>query len=508
MAITTTKLDSPADVPATPRSPAPVSQPGPALPAIGLGLLSGVLIILAYPPFNAWPLAFVAFVPMIVGQHRVASARWSGAVFGIGVGTMLAGAFSIGLYQDRVAPFFQVLPVYFAVIFTLAMWRSRRFHERTGYRWLWITSPLAWVAVDFGRNLGALSSLGGTWGNPVYTLFHAKTFLQPISVFGMYGLELLVLVVNYAVATAVIRRIDGRPLPARLLAGVMAAVLAWALLGAGLMGSGGRTVRVAAIQTGTAGFHGDAQMEQRLQRDIAQTRAAAAQGAKLAVWSEVGLPFDPTTSHTAQLQAVARDSNIAISIGYGYDDTKGRHHNEVRLLTPDGKFSEPYGKDHPGTFAGDYSDTGGTYPVTHTSFAAIGTVICYDMDFTDTARKMTRNGARLIAASSSDVFAIADTHYTHLIFRAIENRVATVKGDKGYDSTIIDPWGRVEKLTTDPSGRAQRTLVADVPLGSGKSPFVSLGDWIGWLALLATAGVVVGAKVTGRRRANAETPTA
>jgi apolipoprotein N-acyltransferase len=148
--------------------------------------------------------------------------------------------------------------------------------------------------------------------------------------------------------------------------------------------------------------------------------------------------------------------------------------------------------------------------VTRTSFAAIGTVICYDMDFTDTARKMTRNGARLIAASSSDVFAIADTHYTHLIFRAIENRVATVKGDKGYDSAIIDPWGRVKKLTTDPSGRGQRTLVADVPLGSGKSPFVSLGDWVGWLALLATAGVVVTAKVTGRRRAEAgaETPTA
>jgi apolipoprotein N-acyltransferase len=316
----------------------------------------------------------------------------------------------------------------------------------------------------------------------------------------MYGLELLLLVVNYAIATAIIRRIDGAPLPTRLLAGVLAAAVAWTLLGAGLMGNSSHTVRVAAIQTGTAGFHGDAQMDERLRRDIAQTRAAAAQGAKLAVWSEVGLPFDPTTSHTAELQAVARDSNIAISIGYGYDDAKGRHHNEVRLLTPDGKFSAPYGKDHPGTFAGDYSDTGGTYPVTHTSFAAIGTVICYDMDFTDTARKMTRNGARLIAASSSDVFAIADTHYTHLIFRAIENRVATVKGDKGYDSAVIDPWGRVLKHTTNPSGHGQRTVVADVPLGSGKSPFVSFGDWTGWLALLGTAGIVVGAKVTSRRR--------
>ncbi|MBV9665494.1 MAG: hypothetical protein JOZ37_16110 [Actinobacteria bacterium] len=512
MAITTEKLEtSAASTSATPPSAPPaVPQPSTLLPALGLGLLSGVLVILAYPPFNAWPLAFVAFVPMIVGQHRVAPPRWSGAVFGVGIGVMLAGALSIGLYQDRVAPVFQLLPVFMAVIFAVAMRRSRRFHERTGYRWLWITTPLAWVAVDFGRTLGALSALGGTFANPVYTLFPIKTFLQPISVFGMYGLELLLLVINYAIATAIIRRLDGKPLPTQLLAGVLAAAVAWTLLGAALMGSGGRTVRVAAIQTGTDGYHGDAQMEARLQRDIAQTKAAAAQGAKLAVWSEGGLPYDPTTSHTAELQALARDNNIAVSIGYGYDDAKHRHHNEVRLLTPDGKFSEPYGKDHPGTFAGDYSDTGGTYPVTRTSFGAIGTVICYDMDFTDTARKMTRNGARLIAASSSDVFAIADTHYTHLIFRAIENRVATVKGDKGYDSAVIDPWGRVRTLTTNPSGHGQRTLVANVPLGSGKSPYVSLGDWMGWLALLGTAGVIVAAKVTARRRTSddAESPSA
>jgi apolipoprotein N-acyltransferase len=252
---------------------------------------------------------------------------------------------------------------------------------------------------------------------------------------------------------------------------------------------------VAAIQTGTAGATTDAELRVRLQRDIAQTRQAADQGAKLAVWSEVGLPFDPTHQHTAELQALAAEKHIAIAIGYGYTDSQGRHHNEVRLLTPGGAFSDPYGKDHPGTFAGDYSDTQGTYPVVHTAFGPVGTVICYDMDFTDTARKMTRNGARLIAASSSDVFAIADTHYAHLVFRAIENRVSTVKADKGYDSAVIDPWGRVVKVTTNPSGRTQRTVVADVPLGSGRSPFVSLGDYVGWLALVATAGTLAAAAV-------------
>ena len=50
----------------------------------------------------------------------------------------------------------------------------------------------------------------------------------------------------------------------------------------------------------------------------------------------------------------------------------------------------------------------GTAVVKQTDFGVIGSVICYDMDFTDTARKMTRNGARLIAAPSNDVEAITE----------------------------------------------------------------------------------------------------
>lgn len=496
MAITTTKLDT-----ATKETerPAPATTAEPAdrlLPAVALGLLTGALATLAFPPFGLWPLIFVAFVPMAVGQHRVAPARWSGIVFGVGIGTFIAGQLSVGLHEGDVAPFFEAMPLYFAGIFALVMWRSRRFHTRTDYRWLWITTPLAWVAVDFIRCVGALSSLGGTWANPVYALYRHPTFLQPISVLGMYALELLVLVVNYAIATAVIRRVDGRPLPVRPLAGVAIAVLVWGLLGAALMGSGGPTVRVAAVQTGTAGRP----WQLRYQRDIAQTRAAAAQGARLITWSEVGLPFDPRVEHTDEIKALAAQTKAYLAIGSGFDDAQHRHHNQVVLVSPDGTVSQPYGKDHPGTFANDFSDFGGTYPVVHTPFGTVGTVICYDMDFTDTARKMTRQGARIISASSSDVPAIADTHYTHLVFRSIENRVSTLKGDKGFDSAIIDPWGRIQKLTHNPSGHAQRTLVDTVALGSGKSPFVSFGDYMGWLAVIATVVIVIVSKVGAVRR--------
>jgi apolipoprotein N-acyltransferase len=473
--------------------------------ALGLGLLSGVLATLAFPPFGLWPLIFIAFVPMIVGIHHVAPPRWGKVVLGLGVTVFIAGQLSPGLAEGEVAGVFQLLPLIFGLLFMAIAFRSQAFHARTGYRWLPITTPLAWVAIDSIRasGSGAFSALGGTFVNPVYTLYNLPTFLQPVSVTGIYGLELLVLVVNFTIGALIVRRLAGQPLPRLAPALVAGAVAVWLIAGMALMGSpaaGAKTVRVAAIQTGTDGDAPATVKDQRFARDVAQTRAAAAQGAKLAVWNEVGLDFDPQKEHTDELKALTRETGVHIAIGYGFDDSKGRHHNEVVMLSPDGTFSQPYGKDHPGTFAGDYSDTQGTYPVKQTEFGVVGTVICYDMDFTDTARKMTRKGARLLAASSNDVETITDTHFTHLVFRAIENRVPTIKADEGYDSAIIDQWGRILQVTTNPSGQVQRTLIADVTMGSGKSPFVSLGDWFGWLAVFGMVASVVLSRLSVRRR--------
>lgn len=475
------------------------------LGALGLGLLSGVLATLAFPPFGWWPLIFVAFVPMVVGTHWLAPPRWGKAVLGVGIAAFLAGQLSAGLADGSVAMVFQLMPLIFGLIFMGIAWRTQSFHARTEYRWLAITTPLAWVGIDVIRAGGSsvFNALGGTWAMPQYALFRIPTFLQPISITGLYGIELLVLVINFAVAAVIVRRLHGLPTPKLMPALVAGAVVVWTVLGFVLMGSpasGDRTVRVAAIQTGTDDPAPDAVKAQRFARDVEQTRAAAARGARLAVWNEVGLDFDPRVEHTDELKALARDDNIYIAIGYRVTDERGRRHNEVVILSPDGTFSDPYGKDHPGTFAGDYSDTQGTYPVKKTDFGVIGSVICYDLDFTDTARKMTRNGARLLAAASNDVEAIADTHYTHLVFRAIENRVPMVKADTGYDSAIVDQWGRVKAVTTNPSGVVQKTLIADVTLGSGKSPFVSLGDWFGWLSVIATLAIVVLSQFTVRRR--------
>ena len=104
----------------------------------------------------------------------------------------------------------------------------------------------------------------------------------------------------------------------------------------------------------------------------------------------------------------------------------------------------------------------------------------------DTARKVARNGATLIAVPSGDWPGIADKHYAHVVFRAVENRVAMIKADRSYDSAIIDPYGRIVRSVVSREG-SQSTLVADVTVIQANPPQRYLGDWIGWLSM---AGMV------------------
>jgi len=247
---------------------------------------------------------------------------------------------------------------------------------------------------------------------------------------------------------------------------------------------GTETVDVAAIQptvstAANAMKDNDELVQQTLERMKTQIREA---GAQFVVWPEGAFLWDPQVDDKLDLRGLTAETGAYLATGYGVFTEKGLR-NEATVLSPEGEFLGVFGKDHPVVFAGETSLSRGTYPVYDTPLGKIGTIICYDLDYTDTARKVTRQGAQLIGVPSNDWSSIADKHYTHVVFRAVENRVAMVKADGSFDSAIIDPYGRILALAVNPQG-GEATLVADVPLGSGKGTLTSLlGDWTGWMAL-------------------------
>ena len=480
---------------------------GAATAGVALALLSAVLAALSLPPYPVWPLVFVAFVPMLVAQHRILPPRWAALAPGITIGLYFGSQMLRSLREAGVPFVVQLLPLYAGLMAAALAWRSRRFHEQTGYRWFFLATPAAWVAIDFLRGSG-VAVLGGTWGNPAYALWSQAPLIQPVSIFGTYGLELLILVVNWSIAGMAIAALDrsGRPhartfalrRAAGPLAGCAVAAAAWTVLSFSLDGGPRVTVRVAAVQPGPGGSSAE-----ELRRDVEQTREAARAGARLVVCREGGVGFDPRRQRTSEFTALARETGVYLVVGFSARLPDGKRQNMAAVFSPDGQLVGSYGKDHAGTFAGDFSDVRLGHPVWRTAIGGLAVIICYDLDFTDTARAMARGGAQIIAVPSNDpVPSLAETHYTHLVFRAIENRLSLIKADRMRDAAAVDPWGRVAGKIIDRQGR-RSTLIADLPPGTGQSPYVRLGDWAGWLATAVSASFVILSSIGRRRRAPA-----
>lgn len=224
-------------------------------------------------------------------------------------------------------------------------------------------------------------------------------------------------------------------------------------------------------------------------RLIEDTKIAKNLGANIVAWPEGALNFDPKVQDSEIFINLSKELDLYIVIPYGVMEDRG-YRNEVTIISNKGEFLGVFGKDHPVVFAGETSITKGTYPVYNTELGNLGTIICYDLDFTDTARKVVRNGAQILLIPSADWPEITYKHYTHAIFRAVENNVSVVKSEWAYDSCFIDPYGRIINKSLDPKGK-RSVLVEEVPLGNGKTIQILLGDNIGWASLFGMIVIMI-----------------
>lgn len=485
---------------------------------LALSALSAGLLVLAFPPFNLWFLVWVSFVPYLLAQHRVMPPKLSAVAAAAFNGLWLWGY--LGPVFGGSGNFMAYLPLFVAALSLLTEGSARRFHARTGYRYFMLQGMAAWVGSEMVR---IFIPIAGTWGFVAYTLHSQPWLIQPASIFGIFGVSALIILINFALGLGALRLLDRQgwdvepygvdadAAGADAAAPAAAQVRRWLAIAGGTLAGwvalslllfaapadpGSTTARVAAIQPSASpilsAFTDRDELVADLQaRMVAQTREAAAQGAEVIVWPEGALQVDPQETDALGLVDLARETGAYLVIGYVAEVSDALFRNEATVISPAGEFLGVFGKDHPVVFGGETSPTRGTYPVYDTPLGVMGTIICYDLDFTDTARKLARQGAQLIAVPSNDWPGITHKHYTHVVFRAVENRTAMVKADGGYDSAIVDPYGRVLSLATYPEG-GEATLVNDIPLSTGRTAAVRLGDWFGWLSLAGLAFFTVG----------------
>jgi apolipoprotein N-acyltransferase len=136
-----------------------------------------------------------------------------------------------------------------------------------------------------------------------------------------------------------------------------------------------------------------------------------------------------------------------------------------------------------------------------------GVLVCYESIFAGLSRRYRLQGADFVVNITNDAwFGREDEwwsqsgalwqHPSHLVLRAIENRVGIARAANTGISQTVDPLGRVHNETK----LFERTIfTADVLTTDGLTLFTRTGDLVGWLAALAAAFGAVLPRIRQRR---------
>ncbi|MEW6402210.1 MAG: nitrilase-related carbon-nitrogen hydrolase [Chloroflexota bacterium] len=482
---------------------------------IALSALSGLMLLLAFPPYGLWPLAWFAVVPALLAQYRLLPAKWS-SLAQVVFSAVWLGPFLARLFGAGYGPVFQYLGIWIAILnFFLA--KDRKFHDLTKYRWFTFQGVINWVGFEMIR--ATFIPIIATTGFIGYTQATQPWLIQPVSIFSVYGLNLIIILVNYALAQAAMAWLDHKwsaedviPLNAgsarRWLAGAGMALVAWIGLSLVILNSmpDMPRVRVASVRPNfPLPAHQDTVNTSQVRFDAfaEQAREAAAQGAQIIYSPEMMFNFDPQVEYTEQFRALARETGAYLFITYSVGIEGQPWRNESVMLSPAGEFSQVYGKNHTWLIGEPNTPSAGVFPVYDTPLGKLAGLICHDANYTDVARKLTANGAQIIAAPYREFGGFGEQAWTNALFRAVENRTAVVISGVATVSGIMNPDGSLVALDTNIDG-SRVTLVGDVTLGAGKAPYTSLGDILGWAALAAYVFFMFYPSVVEKRMKKAE----
>jgi (R)-amidase len=212
------------------------------------------------------------------------------------------------------------------------------------------------------------------------------------------------------------------------------------------------------IVDGAAGVGG--KNVQRVLQIIGQ-RAA---GTDLIVFPETtlsGFPTRDTIADVAEpidgpsLTAVrnaAREARVAVAVGLAERDGS-RFFNTTVLVDEHGEIALRYRKTH--LWASDVGvfEPGDRYEVCSFKGLTVGILVCYDIEFPETARAVASLGADLLIVTNGNMDPFGPVHRRAIVARAMENQMFAAlvnrigSGDDNLtfpgESALIDPLGDV-----------------------------------------------------------------
>jgi apolipoprotein N-acyltransferase len=495
-----------------------------------LALLSASFHVLAGPPFGAWPLAFVAVVPLCVAVSEVGGTRAAGLGWLTGFATMAGGYF----WLPASLLGFTSLPGVAAIAITVA------FHALHAFRW----ALGAWLFARLGsRKVGALAVVGAFLSAesvfpetfPFYlgALLHEKPeLIQVAELGGPLATSFIALVVNAGTFGCVraLGRSSGDPgRKQALLRGLGLAAATWCcawLYGALRMGQVAARVEQAPTETwGIVQANVDPRARKvgpdALSAELDLTRELVSSGPlALASWSESAVPgeepdkqaaqslerrltrrlgvpllFGATLTHSSrEAQAAEQFNSVLLSDEHGSICPSCRYDKQILL---------PFGEYLPGeswapALRAAFPNTGHFVAGPRTGplefhGRLVGVTVCYEDLHSLYVSGLVKAGAGIIVNLSNDAWfshgAAAEWHFALAKLRAVEQRRFFVRATNNGVSALVGPTGRV--LNRAPA-LVEATLSGRVAFLEGRTPFSYVGNWPWWILSLLTMAAGVG----------------
>lgn len=504
--------------------------------AYGLLLFSAVLMFLGFAGFGVWPLAFVGMVPALFvfdAEPRPTGAKffWRALFFGYvafygGFYWVVNTIVDFGGFPYPLALLFaSVYFLYQASQYVLVLWLWRRARDRGWNATLSLVS--AFLAVELAFPMLFDHFYG--------TSFHMLPWLvQVADLGGPMLLTALSMLGNGALYEGIRARLRRERMP-RAAPIAFAAALAFCV-GYSAYRIGEVEARAAAapkitvglVQTNMGIFDKREDPLEGRRRHIAQSLALEREvRPDLLVWPESAATFFiPEGVDNVRRWVLTAEDGRAVTtptlfggLARRARDGRVRHYNTAFLTDGEGNVVGTYDKTYLLAF-GEYIPFGDVFPILYEwspntgQFTPgdhvrplrfgdyrISALVCYEDILPRFVRRAVAEGDPHLLVNITNDAWFGKTHepYVHLAlakFRAIEHHRYLVRATNTGVSAIVDPLGRV--VTESPTFE-RASLSGEVAMMTGWTPYQTLGDWPGWVALAIAVYVVFVARRTRGR---------
>lgn len=484
----------------------------PSVARVLLAFLAGAALVLAFPPFDAWPLAPLAFAGLVllVRRSRPAQGSLIGLAFGLGFFLPLlhwSGTY-VGALPWILLAVSQTVPV--AIFGALAGPVSRV----RGWP-IWIAA--LWTAQEALRSRAPFG--GFPWGRLAFSQADAP-LVRLASLGGAALVSFAVALAGALLAYTVTASRARRTVPAALGAAACLLAVAGGFL-VPLSHPAGRTVRVAVVQGNVPrlGLDFNAQREAVLRNhafatiELAdQVREGKVRQPDLVIWPENSSDIDPFNDPSARalIDATVKAIGVPVLVGAVIDGPGRKVTNAGVVWDPRSGPGERYVKRHPVPF-GEYiplrqisrrfSDkvdlvgrdmfAGNRPGVLDLGPARVGDVICFEVAYDGIVRDTVTHGAQvLVVQTNNATFGRSAESAQQLAMgrvRAVEHGRSVVVSATSGISAVIRPDGHV----VDQSGVFTKDqLVESIALSNTRTLATRVGTLPEWLLIAAALGAV------------------